>query len=179
MTQIRDPSGEALYPTVLRVTAMDEQRRPTICRVLYDDEKLTLPDDVGENQFLTVWSPRERLLGTDALSLIMRQADELMASIASSKVEIAEAMNLTRSVSAERDRLAAECTRKTEALRELQRFRDPSRVELLVAGRVSMATANLEARLAAQQRVIVDKDCEIAELKIAKRRLREALDRLK
>lgn len=72
-----------------------------------------------------------------------------------------------------------ELDHKTNALRELQRERDPSRIEALVAERVKSATATLDSALSQARRQCESAQREIEELRASKKKLREALERAK
>lgn len=55
--RLRDPQGNRLSLTLLRVEGRDEHGRPTVCRVLYEEQTVgdVMSADV-KNECLLVWT---------------------------------------------------------------------------------------------------------------------------
>jgi len=67
----------------------------------------------------------------------------------------------------------------TETIRSLKKEQDPERVVRLVSAQVLEKTANLQLAVDDLKTKLAEREAEIAELKVSKRRLKEANQRLK
>lgn len=178
---VRDPFGSELFPLLLQIQETDDGGRPTICGIRRDDDPVSLASaEPLSRHFVIVWCRQG--LGVTEGNPLARRADELLAdarTLEDARREAADAREARDALRSERNRLAEDLRQKTESLRDLQRERDPERAERLAQERVAAATSDLMAQLAHARADIAVRDQEIAELKTAKRRLREALDRAK
>jgi len=178
MAKVRDPNGTELVPTLLHVLERDDCGNPTVCRVRYDDEKILLERDEPEAPaatFLIVWAPRE--IGGVTLPIVdviakANEAHELRATVDAARRE-------TAMMSIECDRARSELEQKTAALRDLQKERDPQRMERAVQERtVDLQRQLTEARSRAASEASLLRS-RIAELETSKKKLRDALERIK
>lgn len=95
---------------------------------------------------------------------------------------IAESSQLRRdvaSLSAERDALSVERDELVRQLRDMNRERDPARTEALIRAASARACETVNAELAAARAVNAELQCKVNELTASKRKLREALERMK
>ncbi len=176
---IRDPKGNELKLVLLQIMERCDQG-PTVCRVRYDHEKIGLANP-EQREFLMVWTPVDSVLGemraedNDTINSLMATQDAL----GDAHKEIADTQKLCKQVQAANAALQVEIDQKTTALRDLQRERDPARLEALVQER----TKELDTKFAAAQRSsgaeIAQLKSRVTELEASKRKLREALDRIK
>lgn len=164
---IKDPKGNDLVPILLQVMEADA-RGPVVLRQRFDDETVSMVDVPPESgadqvQMYMVWAPKLGGLGMFKLSRDQQriELDQLIARV-------------QREASTIQDNRV-----KTDALRELQRERDPDRVAAAVANAVEVRTATLQAEITQLKASVVERDREIAELKASKKRLKEANERLK
>jgi prefoldin subunit 5 len=172
---VTDPNGVELKVTLLHVLESDHHG-PTLCRVRYDDESIQLADQPEANQFLLVWAAPKSMLTADAIMKDIFEVKERLVEIEEARKQVATHAQL---VVAEATRLDAELQEKTAALRDLQRERDPARIEALVAQRVLERTQALEQSVATLKADAEAQRREIGDLRASKKKLREALERLK
>lgn len=183
---VRDPKGNALSCVLLRVIERDE-RGPRLLRYCYDDETINLatqePPPVegstwkpAQPTFLTVWSASHDLAET-SLELLQSEANAVADRMFGNEIEARD--REIEQLRAAHAKLVAVDEEKTIELRMLHQERDPKRFETAVRERVEKATAELEAKLRAAAARDAEQQREIEELKRGKKKLREALDRLK
>lgn len=176
---LRDHKGNELKLVLLQVMERGEQG-PTLCRVRYDHEVI----DVGnaseiQREFLMVYTPVDSVLGMGDLKGTPEELLEYRDLLLKAREEIKATKNVL--ATAERHALEqdAELREKTNALRDLQRERDPNRLEATVAARVESVTEQWRGQETAYRAEIATLKSRVAELEASKRKLREALDRAK
>lgn len=173
MSVAKDQAGNELKPVVALVHGRAPDGWPLELKPLRDTDEadITIP---SERDFVIVWCSRATGMGsrTGAIAEIITTAEEREQQ----KIELDQAIAAAQRGLKE---LADENASKTEALRQLQRERDPARLERMVSEAVATRTTALEAAVAQLKATIVERDREIRELKESKRRLKEANDRLK
>lgn len=175
--RVEDPAGNRLTSVVLQIVERDGER-PRLLRYMRDDETVDLADETNRH-FMIVWVASDLARAETGLPALMEQLYDVNAQAKALKEGNATLCNDVERVRKQHERITAELEEKTTALRQLQRERDPARVEREVADRVAAATADLETRLSVvkQENHQLRRDAD--ELRAAKRRLREALDRKK
>lgn len=179
---VRDPKGNALSCVLLRVIERDD-RGPRLLRYCYDDETINLAGEAIEGlepeggrtpEFLVTWSPTMAETNLELLqSETNVKADRMFGEEIDARDREIEHLRAAHARLVERD---AETTME---LRMLHHERDPKRFETAVRERVEKATAELEAKLRSSAVVIENQARKIDELQRGKKKLREALDRLK
>lgn len=176
---IRDPDGVELKKVLLHVVEEDGQG-PLMLRVRRDHEKIELSDDPDRvDKFLIAWSPVNSVFGELRLSDIFTDLEEVKAKQELLSAERVQQAARLRAAEQSLQSMEEENRVKTEALRVLQKERDPERIVALVRERVEQATEALAAEL---RQAKVDAEAlqrEVAELRTAKKRLKEANERLK
>lgn len=179
---LRDHKGNELKLVLLQVMERGEQG-PTLCRVRYDHEVI----DVGnaseiQREFLMVYTLVDSVLGELRMGDLKGTPEELL-EYRDLLLKAREEIKATKNVLATAERHAleqdAELREKTNALRDLQRERDPNRLEATVAARVESATEQWRGQETAYRAEIATLKSRVAELEASKRKLREALDRAK
>lgn len=175
--RVEDPAGNRLTSVVLLVTERDGEL-PRTLRYLRDDETVDV-SEANNRQFLIVWVATDFARAETGLSSMMDQIYQVTAKAEEVKEANVALRNDVEWVRKEHDKITAELAEKTAALRQLQRERDPSRIDREVAERVAAATADLEARLGVVKQTNLQLQREADELRTSKKRLREALDRTK
>lgn len=179
--RVEDPEGNRLSCVLLQIIERDGDR-PRVLRLLRDDETVDLAAaavDGNTVSFLAVWATTDAVRAERGLSALMEDCYKLR-EISKERDEICKSLqNDVNFIRQEHVKINAELEEKTAALRQLQRERDPTRIEREVADRVQAATRELEARLSVvkQENHQLRRDAD--ELRAAKRRLRDALDRKK
>lgn len=176
MKTIKDPDGKPLKRVLLQVMDTDVQGPRTLV-VRRDHEKIDLGDE-RQRTFLMVWISEDQVLGELRLTDILAEHDEVKEAngkLVAAKVEWERTEIKLRAELAE---FAHDLDTKIEELRALQRERDPERVERMVAERTAAKTKELEGKLATAQALATSQESEINELRAAKKKLRERIDRL-
>lgn len=176
--KVLDPQGRELRMFLLQVMERDKEGQPTVCRVRYDHEKIDPTDGPdGQAVFLLVWSATNKIHGELWLKDLTEEFEEM-------KEKFAQSLELKRQQAAQivaaqqsLESYELEIKEKTEALRALQKERDPQRLESMVAERTAAATLALGAKLRDEQVKSGNLEREVAELKASKKKLREALER--
>jgi len=177
---MKDPKGNELKPVLLQIMDSDAQG-PILLRVRYDHEKIDLSSDAnaGSAKFAIVYAPSDLVLGEMRLTDLYEDFDRLKAAHVAGEAEkdglAYKIVGLTRDLTA----LGEENRIKTEALRALQKERDPVRFEALIAERAAKLAAKAEAELATARSDAAALRSEVVELRAAKKRLKEANERLK
>lgn len=178
MTTVVDPKGNRLVPVILQVIERDADNQPKTLRFSRDDEKIDLLDHENP-QFLIVWSPSDLAHREASLSSLLVQFYDVKAQAKQLHEQVADVNRQIDWVRGEHAKMTAELETKTAELRKLQRERDPERVDREVAARVDAATAELRVALGQAKVNHEALKREIDELKAAKKKLREALERAK
>lgn len=177
MSVLRDPAGNELHLVMLQVWTSDE-RGPILLKNRLDDENISLVDK-AKNKFLMVWTAKEDAVGITELDPLITAAREAKEQAEAARAEIAQIQRDIAAVTAENKRLTAENEQKTQSLRELQKERDPGRIDRMIVEAVDKQTKLLQLEVASLKSTLADRDSDIAELKAAKKKLKEANDRLK
>lgn len=170
---MKDPKGNELKVVLLQVMDKDEQG-PLTLRVRYDHERIDLTNE-RDRTFLVMWTPVDSVLGEMRINDVYDELQEVKAQQIAMKSGL---VDQDRAIEATRRDLAAmeaENKTKTEALRVLQKERDPDRLEAMVAAR----TVILNDKLTTAHAENADLKRWIEELRAAKKRLKEANERLK
>ncbi len=180
--RVEDPAGNRLTSVVLQVIERDPDGQARTLRYLHDDETVDLAAANaagGPIQFLIVWMAARDVQTEVGLPSLMEQIYSAKAKANERDEAIKALTNDVAWVRGEQAKLTVEIEAKTAALRQLQRERDPERIEREVSDRVSKATADLDTRLLVvkQENAQLRRDAD--ELRASKKRLREALDRAK
>lgn len=176
----RDPKGNELRAVLLQVMERDEHKMPLVLRMRYDHEPVKLDTGEGEpTTFWMVWAPRDLALGELRLSDLTEELDRAKVTATELSAELVLQNRRIDSVTREYAAITEENRVKTEALRVLQKERDPEHVERIAKEHVDKATAKLDGELRAALSREADLKSQLAEAKEAKKRLREALDRAK
>jgi chromosome segregation ATPase len=175
MSVVKDNKGNVLKPTLLRAVSADE-KGPINLRVIRDDEVVQLGSiPEHERRFIVVWVPEGSTLGKDRLSALLEEFENLKERFAERELHANEMKALTRSLEHDIAAVQDENKTKTEALRQLQKERDPDKLEILVRER----TAKLEDDLIKTRAEIATLKGENADLRASKKRLKEANERLR
>jgi hypothetical protein len=177
VTRVYDHKGVELLPTILQIKERNEQGAPVLLRVRFDDEKVGFVDP-NERTFLIVWAPVGAQHEFPASDLA-RQFHEAKLLSEQLHTEVVETRRMIDQVQREHKALTEENEKKTAALRELQRERDPERLAGLIDSAVRIAGDKAAKEITELRATLATKDSEITELRASKRKLREALDRLK
>lgn len=179
---VRDLKGNVLKLILLQVMDRHADGMPLVLHVRREDERIDLTattPNVPTPQFLMVWVPADSGLSETSVSALVAELDavkELQASAEQLRAQLTIDLNtVTREVQA----LIEENYTKTEALRVLQKERDPEHVARLVKEQTDKATEKLTTELVAARAQLSGLTSELTEAKVAKKRLREALERLK
>lgn len=177
MTKVYDHNGVELLPTILQVKERNEHGAPTLMRVRFDDDKIGIANP-EERTFLIVWAPvgAQHEFPADDLA---RQLHKARQDAAQFHEEVVDTRRLIDQVQREHKALTVDNEQKTAALRELQRERDPERIQRLIQEAVDKALIDANKQIADLRASAATKDSAITELKASKRKLREALDRFK
>jgi len=175
MSLARDPEGKPLTSIVLRVRNSDH-RGPTTLEVLHDTD--VVAPQAGD-QFMIVWAADAPNLGTSRFSTMFEELTKLKAIQTEMRVEIEAQHGAVASIQRAAGQLEEENAQKTEALRALQKERDPERQATTVRDAVEAATADLQAELKTTRAAHAELERLIAELRASKKKLKEAYDRLK
>jgi hypothetical protein len=197
---VRDPKGNKLSCVLLLVVERDE-RGPRLLRYCHDDETIDLatrdevpaiadvptvtrlaeanggearPNKPGSPEFLVVWSPT---LAETNLKELDEQARDRVERVFGARFQATR--DELEKLRTEHAALLVADEEKTIELRLLHRERDPRRFETAVRERVEAATAALEAKVRGAAVENADLKRQIEELQRGKKKLREALDRLK
>lgn len=200
MSIVRDPKGNKLSCVLLRVVERDE-RGPRLLRYCHDDETINLatrdeapaiadastvkrltaenggevrPNVSGSPEFLIVWSPT---MAETNLKELDEQARDRVERVFGARFQATR--DELEQLRAAHAALMAADEEKTIELRLLHRERDPKRFETAVRERVEAATAALDAKVRSAAVENADLKRQIEELQRGKKKLREALDRLK
>src|ERR1700744_2698601 len=173
MTKVLDPKGNELKPLMLQVVTSDE-RGPITLRLRHDDETIDLASaTVEQRQFYVVYAPTDAKLAVTDWSKLLREVDELKevheAGIRERRAMYETGLSLQREV----DAIVAENAKKTEALREMQRERDPERINALIKQAVNNATRTHEAELKVERAKTMALNIELATLRASKKKLKE------
>jgi hypothetical protein len=172
-----DPDGIKLKRMLLQVIDRDERGPRTLC-TRHDHETIDLTD-VDHRSFIIVWVPETITLGDVSLAQIYNEFQNLKVINAQRELERVELSREIRDVERDIERAQAENKTKTEALRDLQRERDPERLEATLRARVEGRTASYQETLRQAMQKLDEQKREIEELRASKRKLKEANDRLK
>jgi len=174
---VKDPQGIPLKRVLLQVIDSDAEGA-IMLRARRDTERIDISDE-RKNKFLLVWCPEDTVLGEVDLA---EMYDEFQTLKARMDAHLSQKEQLERDIDNVRrdfDTLTRENKEKTEALRVLQKERDPERFTIAVAQAIKERTASLEDQIRQQAADKVAMQREIDELKASKRRLKEANERLK
>ena len=173
MAALKDPKGNPLKIVLLQILEADVQG-PILLRVRRDHEQIDLADE-RRNKFLVVWVSEDQVLGELQLNDLYEDFEKVKEQAAireSAKVELDHQI---AAISHEMTALTEENRVKTEALRVLQKERDPHRLEVLVQVR----TLKLEDEMLRARAEAAELRSEVAELRAAKKRLKAANEKLK
>ena len=144
MKTLRDPQGRELKLVLFQVVDRDANG-PRTLRVRHDHEKIDIANATeAERTFLLVWVPVNEVLGEMQMSDIFRDYEEVKEKAAALHAQVVQTNRDIDNVRREHASLSEELKTKTEALRALQKERDPERVNTLIASAVKVQTAALE-----------------------------------
>jgi hypothetical protein len=176
--KIYDPKGNLLVPTLLHVMERDEHGNPTACRVRYDHEQIALAESgTDQNTFLLVWAPATIIMGELRMEDLTKELDETKEQRDMALRDLASARRDVDRLTADTTRAGGEVEDKTAALRELQKERDPARLERAVAERTEKLRTALDETTTAARAEATTLRYRITELEVSKKKLREALER--
>lgn len=179
MKVIRDPKGNALKLVLLQVLDRDEQG-PLTLRCRRDHESIDLAgQDSRDLKFWVAWVCEDDVLGELQITDVYREMEAAKQDLDKATSEIIEAKQQLNTFSRELAKLQLADVAKTEELRKLQRERDPARFDASVAAAVELQTAKLESNIHSLRKMLADSQREVEELRVSKRKLKEANDRLK
>jgi chromosome segregation ATPase len=177
MSAVKDPAGNPLKRVLLQVIDSDE-KGPITLRARLDHEKIDITDE-RQRKFYMVWVTEDQELGVVWLNDLVKEFYKLKEIFKQREDQASQLTHQIDFVKHEFDSLRADNDRKTEALRVLQRERDPTRFDASIAERIAERTKALEDKLSQANMSLAKQRSEIEELKASKKRLREALDRAK
>jgi len=178
--KIYDPKGNEMRPILLQVLTEDENG-PLTLRARYDDEeKIDLAaSNVTERRFYVFFAPVKTKLGNTTWNEIVTEVEELRA-LSVERTKMKKEIDLEiESIRREVVALEADRDKKTAAIRELQRERDPERVDALIRQAVNNGIRGREAELKIERAKSARLESELAEVRTSKKKLKEAYERLK
>jgi PAS domain-containing protein len=176
---VRDPKGNKLSCVLLLVVERDE-RGPRLLRYCHDDETMDLATaGVADEKptFYVVWAPSDATLAETDLSQLDEAARERVERVFGARFQ--STRDELERLRAAHAKVVALDEEKTIELRLLHQERDPKRFDTAVRERVDASTAELQTKLRAAAIENADQKRQIEELQRSKRKLRDALDRLK
>lgn len=178
--KIVDHKGNELRAVLLQVLTSDDDGSPITLRARYDDgEKIDLTVPESQRKFHIVYAPANATLGNTSWNEIVNEVEALRSMSVQREYERKAMNEEAASIKREVDAITAEIEKKTEALREMQRERDPERVNALIRSAVSNATRTHEAELKIERAKSARLESEVNELRASKKKLKEANERLK
>lgn len=177
--KVTDPNGHELLPVLLQVLESNE-RGPRVLVLRHDDETIPLGEMPEEQRkFFTVYAPKDSTLPLTEWTSILRELESLKGETEADRRKLDDLKTRHETRMREHRAVVADNEQKTEALRELQRERDPERVAAQIRAAVTEATIKVEGELAVARGEVARLTSELNEAKASKKKLRESLERLK